>query len=63
MKPKLAAIAIIGLITLSVFAVGFSALNEAGGASASAAAAQSDAMENGDENAAVSTFKFVCPFH
>lgn len=63
MKPKLAAIAIIGLITLSVFAVGFSALDEARSASASAAVAQSDSSDYGNENAAVSAFKFVCPFH
>ena len=61
MKYKIAAIAIIALLTLSVIAVGFSALGEAQDATAASTAAQEPAG-NGD-NVAVSAFKFVCPFH
>lgn len=60
MKAKVAAIAVIGLLTLSVFAIGFTALGEA--ENSAAASSVTPATEPGD-NAAVSAFKFVCPFH
>ena len=60
MKAKVAAIAVIGLLTLAVFAVGFTALGEA--ESSAAASPVAPAAEPGG-NAAVSAFKFVCPFH
>ena len=62
MKARIAAIAVIALLTLSVVAVGFSALGEAGDAAASNTQTIGTAQE-GDDNAAVSAFKFVCPFH
>ncbi len=62
MKAKIAAIAVIALLTLSVIAVGFSALGEAQNATA-ASTASAEPVRNGDDNAAVSAFKFVCPFH
>ena len=62
MKPKIAAIAVIALLTLSVIAVGFSALGETQNATA-ASTASAEPGRNGDDNAAVSAFKFVCPFH
>ena len=62
MQARIAAIAVISLLTLSVIAVGFSALGEAGDAAASNAQATGTAQDEGD-NAAVSAFKFVCPFH
>ena len=58
MKARIAAIAVIVLLTLSVFAVGFSALGEPQDITAAAESGQ----ESG-ETSAVSTFKFVCPFH
>ena len=61
MKPKFAAIAVIALLTLSVVAVGFSALGEA--QDATAASTTAEPARSGDDNAAVSAFKFVCPFH
>ena len=62
MKARIAAIAVIGLLTLSVIAVGFSALGETRGATAASTAA-AEAPQGGDNNTAVATFKFVCPFH
>ncbi len=62
MKAKIAAIAVIGLLTLSVIAVGFSALGETRDGVASNAQA-AERTQAADENAAVSAFKFVCPFH
>jgi hypothetical protein len=61
MKARVAAFAVIALLTLSAVAVGFSALGEA----QDAAAASTKATERTPEgdNVAVSAFKFVCPFH
>ena len=61
MKVRLAAIAVIGLLTLSAIAMGFSALGDAPDVSASATAQQTTQVDG--DNAAMSTFKFVCPFH
>ncbi len=59
MKARIAAIAVIVLVTLSVFAVGFSALGEPQDITAAAA----ESGQESGETSAVSTFKFVCPFH
>ena len=61
MKAKVAVISVIALLTLSVFAVAFSALGEAQDVTASSNAV--DQSRNADDNTAVSAFKFVCPFH
>ena len=61
MKARLAVIAVIGLLTLSALALGFSALGDAPDVAASATAEQTTQAEG--DNAAVSAFKFVCPFH
>ncbi len=60
MRAKVAAIAVIGLLSLSVIAIGFTAVS---GAESSAAAATSASAAESDANAALSTFRFVCPFH
>ena len=54
-KTKLAVIAVIAFLTLSFFAIGFSAVEEARG---SPAAAHQQAGDKGD-HAAVTVFKFV----
>ena len=54
MRAKIAVVAVVLFLTVSVFAVGFSALGEA--STSSAAAAQ---PVSGEDNAAVSAFKFV----
>ena len=59
-KARIAAIAVVLLLTLSVFALGFSALNEARN---TGAAGTTTITQDGGDNAAVSAFKFVCPFH
>ncbi len=63
MKARIAAIAVIGLLTLSVIAVGVSAVGETRSATATAAAEPAPGQDVGNDNAAVSAFKFVCPFH
>ena len=62
MKARLAAIAFAGFLTLVVIAVGFSALGQAQDAGV-ASAATVERSDQGGENPAVSSFKFVCPFH
>ena len=61
MKARVAVISVVVLLTLSVFAVGYSALGEAEDVTASSNAKEES--RNGDENAAVTAFRFVCPFH
>ena len=62
-KARLAAVFVIVLLTASVFALGFSALGSAqDGTAASGVVGGGQSQANGD-NAAVSAFKFVCPFH
>ena len=60
MKAKIATIAVIGFLTLTVIALGVSALGEAQDASAatSKAAVESSNLGDGD-NTVVTAFKFV----
>ena len=60
MKARVAVIAVAGLLTLSVFAIGFTAVSET---ESSATAAASAPAAQPDDSAAISAFKFVCPFH
>jgi hypothetical protein len=59
-KVRIATIAVIGLLTLSAIAMGFSALGETRDASAatSNASIENSGKNNGD-NVAVTAFKFV----
>ena len=50
------------MMTIAAIAMGYTALGQAENAKVSAASAAPGA-DRGDENTAVSTFKFVCPFH
>ena len=63
MKARIAAIAVISLLTLAVIAVGFSAVGQTRDAAAATDAAATAMAQDGEDNPAVSTFKFVCPFH
>ena len=59
MKARIAAIAVIGLLTLSVIAIGVSAGGQVQGDAPTATAS----VENQDDYAVESAFKMVCPFH
>ena len=61
MKAKIAAIAVVALLTLSVVAVGALSVGQA--RDGAAAVGESRAGADGGDSAAVSAFKFVCPFH
>ena len=61
MKAKIAAIAVVALLTLSVVAVGALSVGQARDAAA-VGESRMAAADRGD-SAAVSAFKFVCPFH
>ena len=70
MKPKLAAILVIGLLTLSVVGTAVAAISQAvaeePGTSSVALGGytnQIDDTKGDDENRATGAFKFVCPFH
>ena len=63
MRIRIAAISVIGLLTLSVIAAGFSALGETQDVTASGTSSAGAALPNDSDNTAVSAFKFVCPFH
>ena len=64
MKPKLAAIFVIGLLSLSVVATAVAAIGQAVAEEpgASSAALARNANDTGDSRA-ISAFKLVCPFH
>ena len=55
-KGKIAVIAVIAFLTLTFFAIGYTAVEEA---EANAAVAQQQGMEVSGDNTAVSLFKFV----
>jgi hypothetical protein len=63
LKARFAAIAIVGLLTLSVIAFGFSAVGEVRGGAPAVATSADQPTQDGSDNTALSTFKFVCPFH
>ena len=68
MKPKLVAILVVGLLSLSIVATGVAAISQAVSdePGASSLALGSYSNEIGDtkqDNRAVSAFKMVCPFH
>lgn len=68
MKPKLIAVLVVGILTLSVIATGVAAIGQAvgdePGAATTALVNQAhDSDGSGDDNTLVSTFKLICPFH
>jgi hypothetical protein len=69
MKPKIVAVLVVGILTLSVIATGVAAIGQAvadepGAVSTALVNQANDSNHSGDENnALVSTFKLVCPFH
>ena len=62
MKARIAAVAIISLLTLSAIALGYSALGDTQDVTAASTATTATTTTE-DDNTAVSAFKFVCPFH
>jgi hypothetical protein len=68
MKPKLAAILVIGLLTLSIVATGVAAVGQAvsdePGASSIALASYTNEIGETDNHSGISSAFFkVCPFH
>lgn len=69
MKPKIIAVLVVGILTLSVIATGAAAIGQAvaeepGAASAALVNNANESDNSGDaNNSLVSTFKLVCPFH
>ena len=68
MKPKLVAILVIGVLSLSIVATGGAASSQAvaeesGGSTNAFGGFSSQIGETDDDNKAVSAFKLVCPFH
>jgi hypothetical protein len=69
MKPKLVAVFVVGILTLSVIATAVAAIGQAVGDEPGAVttALVNNANDPGNsgenDNALVSTFKLVCPFH
>lgn len=68
MKPKLVAILVVGLLSISIVATAVAAISQAvseePGASSLALGSYSNEIgESKDDSRAVSTFKLICPFH
>ena len=62
-KAKIAAVFVIVLLTVAVFAMGSTALGSAQDGTAASSLVGSGQSQSSDDSAAVSAFKFVCPFH
>ena len=68
MKPKLVAILVIGVLSLSIVATGVAAISQAvaeepGGSTNAFGGFSNQIGETDDDSKAVSAFKLVCPFH
>ena len=68
MKPKLAAILVIGLLTLSIVGTAVAAITQAVAeepaiSSITLGSYTNQIAEPRDENTATSALRFVCPFH
>ncbi|MBT98570.1 MAG: hypothetical protein CL902_08075 [Dehalococcoidia bacterium] len=70
MKPKLAAILVIGLLTLSIVGTAVAAISQAVAEEPSTSSVTLGSYTNqigdtkgDDESRATGAFKFVCPFH
>ena len=69
MRPKIIAVLVVSILTLSVIATGVAAIGQAvgdetGAVSTALVGQANDSGSSGEnDNALVSTFKLVCPFH
>ncbi len=68
MKPKLVAILVVGLLSVSIAATAVAAISQAvsedpGASSLALGSYTNEIGDSKDDNRAVSAFKLVCPFH
>ncbi len=68
MKPKLVAILVVGILSISIVATAVAAISQAvsdepGASSLALGGYNSDIGDTEGDNRAVSAFKLVCPFH
>ena len=62
-SPKLAAILVLAILSVSILVTGAAAISAAQGADQFQTAASPSAVQSEGDSGLVSTFKFVCPFH
>ena len=67
MKPKIIAVLVVVILSLSVIATAVAAIGQAvgdkPGAVSTALVSQAAGSQSSDNNALASTFKLICPFH
>ena len=68
MKPKLVAILVVGLLSVSIVATAVAAISQAvaeepGASSVALGSYTNEIGDTNGDNPAVSAFRFVCPFH
>lgn len=68
MKPKLVAILVVGLLSISVVATAVAAISQAvseepGSSSLALGSYSNQIGETKDDSRTLSTFKLICPFH
>ncbi len=68
MKPKLVAILVVGLLSLSIVATAVAAISQAvsddpGASSLALGRYTNEIGDTKDDNGVVSTLKLICPFH
>lgn len=63
MNPKIAAILVIAILSVSIVVTGVAAISAAQGTGQPQRAATTSGELNEDDGALVRSFKMVCPFH
>ena len=63
MPPKLVAILVLAILSVSIVVTGAAAISAAQGADQYQPAARPSGEQSEGDGALVSTFKFICPFH
>lgn len=63
MSPKLVAILVLAILSVSIVVTGAAAISAAQGTGQSQPVARSSGEQNEGDSAVVSGFKFFCPFH
>ena len=62
-KPRIITILIVGILVLSIVATAVAAIDQVAGKERVGPSAALASSEEGQDDAFVSSFKFVCPFH
>ena len=63
MSPKIAAILVLAILSVSIVVTGVAAISASQGTGQYQPAASPSGEQSEDESALLTSFKFICPFH